>query len=98
MSTTIVRYELDPTRLDEHLGLIDAVFEGLASINSPGIHYEVCRSSEGMHFTHIATFDSPDDQQAFGSNQAFHAFTADIADRCVVPPAPVEQIPLHRVG
>ena len=98
MSSTIVRYELDPVRLDEHLALIERVFNGLASLNSDGIHYEVFRSAEGTQFTHVATFDTPEAQQAFGSNDAFHAFTADIADRCVVHPAPSEQIQLHRVG
>ncbi len=96
MPTTIVRYELDPARLDEHLALIDAVFEHLADTGPAGMEYEVFRSAEGMDFTHIATFEDGAAQQAFSGSDAFAAFTADIGARCVVPPGPAVQIAVHR--
>lgn len=37
MSSTIVRYQLDPTRLDEHLALIDDVFAHLTDVAPHGI-------------------------------------------------------------
>ena len=95
MSSTIVRYQLDSARLDEHLALIDDVFAHLADASPDGVDYQVFRSGEGMDFTHIATFESDDAQRAFGSSPAFQAFTADIAARCVTPPAPAAQIHVH---
>lgn len=92
MSTTIVRYSLKPDRLEEHLELIEGVFRSLAGIDVPGIHYAVYRSADGHDFTHIATFDSDEARQTFGSSPAFAAFTADIADRCDSPPDAVVQI------
>ncbi len=95
MPTTIVRYELDPTRLDEHLALIDAVFEHLADTGPAGMEYEVFRSAEGMDFTHIATFEDEAAQQAFSGSDVFQAFTAEIGARCVVPPAAAPQTAVH---
>lgn len=96
MPTTIVRYELDPARLDEHIALIDAVFEHLAEAAPEGMEYEVFRSAEGMDFTHIATFENEAAQQAFSGSDAFQAFTTGIGARCIVPPAPAAQIGVHR--
>jgi len=98
MNSTIVRYTLKPDRLDEHLALIDAVFAGLADVGHSGIHYAVYRSAEGFDFTHIAGFDSQEAREAFGTNTAFEAFTADIANRCESPPDAVPQVHVHAVG
>ena len=98
MATTIVRYSLKPDRMEEHLALIDAVFVGLAEIDEPGIHYTVYRSEEGSDFTHIAAFDSQAAREAFGANEAFAAFTADIAERCITPPDAVVQHDVASAG
>lgn len=98
MDSTIVRYTLKPDRLEEHLALIDDVFSGLDDIDNDGIHYSVYRSSDGLDFTHIAAFDSPEARAAFGTNSAFEAFTANIGDRCSSPPDAVTQIHVNSAG
>ena len=96
MRTTIVRYQLDPDCLDEHLALIDGVFEHLADVSAARLEYEVFRSAEGMDFTHIATFDDDDSGAALTGSDAFAAFTENIGDRCIVPPAPAVQLAVHQ--
>lgn len=91
MHAVIVRYQLDPTRLDEHLGLIDDVFGHLRENTPDGVHYGVMRSSDGTEFTHIGIYDDDAAQHAASGNEAFQAFVAEIGDRCLVPPAAVEQ-------
>lgn len=87
----IVRYELDPTRLDEHMELIAAVFDHLRSAQPEGVHYGVLKSADATSFTHIGIYDTPEAREAASGNDAFQAFVADIADRCITPPAGVDQ-------
>ena len=91
MVAVVVQYELKPERLEEHLDLIDAVFGELASAGIEGAHYGAMRSEEGHSFTHIANHESDEAGQAFSSMASFQAFTANIADRCIVPPHVVMQ-------
>jgi quinol monooxygenase YgiN len=91
MNAVIVRYELDPSRLEEHVKLIDAVFAHLRDARPEGVHYGVMRSTEGTHFTHIGIYDSERAQAAASQNDAFQAFVADIGERCIVPPHAVTQ-------
>ena len=45
MDAVIVRYELDPNRLDEHCKLIEAVFAHLRDERPEGVHYGVLKSA-----------------------------------------------------
>ena len=90
-NAVIVRYELDPDRLDEHVALIENVFAHLDATKPDGVHYGVMKSEDGTSFTHIGIYDSPEAMEAASGNDAFQAFVAEIADRCIVPPAPVSQ-------
>ena len=92
MNAVIVRYELDPDRLDEHVGLIEKVFEHLRSTAPDGVHYGVMRSADGTAFTHIGVYADDDARGVAGGSEAFQAFVAEIGDRCLVPPAAVEQV------
>ena len=85
-SAVIVRYELDPERLDEHLALIENVFAHLDATKPEGVHYGVMRSEDGTSFTHIGIYDSDEAREAASGNEAFQAFVAEIGDRCIVPP------------
>lgn len=98
MNAVIVRYELDPDRLDEHLGLINDVFENLRASAPAGVHYGVMKSADGTSFTHIGIYESEEAQQAASGNAAFQAFVAEIADRCHVPPSAVEQTVVEGYG
>jgi hypothetical protein len=90
-TTVIVRYELKPDRLDEHVGLIDDVFTHLNQTAPPGVHYAAFREADGYTFTHVGHYDSDDARTAASENDAFARFTAAIADRCEVPPAAAPQ-------
>ncbi len=91
MDTVIVRYELDPAHLDEHLALINDVFEHLRATTPSGVHYGVLRSVDGMSFTHIGLYDTPEARTIATGSDAFTAFGADVAHRCVVAPNAVAQ-------
>ena len=90
-SSVIVRYELDPDRLEEHVRLIENVFAHLESTKPDGVHYGVMRSEDGTSFTHIGIYESEEAQQAASGNEAFQAFVAEIGERCIVPPEGVSQ-------
>ncbi len=98
MSSVIVRYELKPERLEEHLGLIKGVFEHLRATAPEGVHYGVMKSADGTHFTHVATYDSDEARSAASDNAAFKAFSADIGERCITPPGPVPQEVIEGFG
>src|SRR4029453_13107412 len=95
-STVIVRYELKPECLDEHLGLIADVFKHLRAVAPDGAHYSVYRSAGGYQFTHVGRDDTDEARAAATENDAFAAFTADIAARCVTPPEGVPQQVVER--
>lgn len=90
-SAVIVRYELDPDRLEEHLGLIQAVFDHLEATKPVGVHYGVMKSEDGTGFTHIGIYETDEARQAASENEAFQAFVAEIGVRCIVPPEGVPQ-------
>ena len=90
-STVIVRYELKPDRLDEHVGLIEAVFAHLNATAPDGVHYAALREADGLAFTHVGHYESDEARSLAGENDAFAAFTSEIADRCAVPPAAAPQ-------
>ena len=90
-SAVIVRYELDPERLEEHLALIENVFAHLDATKPEGVHYGVMRSEDGTAFTHIGIYDSDEAREAASGNEAFQAFVAEIGDRCIVPPDGIPQ-------
>ena len=90
-SAVIVRYELDPDRLEEHVGLIESVFAHLEATKPDGVHYGVMKSDDGTSFTHIGIYDSEEAREAASGNDAFQAFVAEIGERCIVPPDAVAQ-------
>jgi hypothetical protein len=95
-STIIVRYELKPECLDEHVGLIAGVFEHLRAAAPVGAHYSVYKSADGYHFTHVGIYDTDQARAAATENDAFAAFTADIAARCLTPPEGTPQLVVER--
>ena len=90
-STVVVTYEIKPDRLDEHVGLIEAVFSHLNATAPDGVHYAALREAEGYKFTHVGHYESDEARAAASENDAFARFTAEIGDRCVVPPAAAPQ-------
>jgi len=85
MKTVIVRYTVKPDKSEENQGLIKKVFEQLAHENPNGLKYMSTVSEDGLNFTHIAMLENADDNP-LGRTEAFKVFTAEIKERCQVPP------------
>ena len=97
-STVVVRYELKSDRLDEHVALIENVFRHLNEAAPAGVHYAAMREADGNWFTHVGHYESDEARSAASENDAFAAFTAEIADRCVTPPAAAPQVIVGNFG
>lgn len=88
MRRLMVSYKVKPDRVAEHEALIRAVFGELASTAPAGIHYGAFKQPDGVSFVHIAFVSA--EKNPLDAIAAFKAFTAQIKDRCDVPPAAVE--------
>jgi len=86
MRNVIVRYQIDPSRRDQHLGLLREVFAGLAAAGPAGLRYTASHEPDGVSFTHVARIDTPDPSNPLAAVPAFAAFTRGIEERCVQPP------------
>jgi hypothetical protein len=85
MRTAVVRYQVKPDRLAEHERLARAVYEELEALAPPGFRYATLRLDDGVTFVHVAQTEG-DGPAPLPQLEAFRAFTAQIADRCDVPP------------
>ena len=85
-TTTVVRYKVKHGRGDENQALVEAVFNELRETAPEGLRYGTLRLDDGVTFIHIAVVEG---DNPLGQAAAFQAFTADIADRCDEPPAPM---------
>jgi hypothetical protein len=84
MKHVIVRYELEPGREAENEELVRAVYAQLERDRPPGIRYATYVLPDGVSFLHVATLAA--DANPLPTLEAFRAFTAGIAERCVKPP------------
>ncbi len=91
MSATIVRYRLKSDRIEENVAYVEAVFAELADAAPAGVRYATFQAEDGVSFTHVAVFDTPDAQGALGATAAFGRFVAEIGERCEEPPLAVPQ-------
>src|SRR4051812_28308531 len=87
MSAVVVRYQAKPDRADENQRLIEAVFTDLDQRRPKGFTYRVFRLEDGVSFVHVVIeHDDVAERDSLQDVPAFAAFTADIAERCDVPP------------
>ena len=83
----VVRYQTKPDRADENQALIERVFEDLDARQPAGFTYKVFRLEDGVSFVHVVIeHEDVAEPDSLNDVPAFRAFTADIADRCEVPP------------
>jgi predicted SnoaL-like aldol condensation-catalyzing enzyme len=87
MRNVIVRYQLKPTRREEHVGLLRDVFRALHAARPEGLRYSASVAQDGLSFLHIARIDAPQGNNPLDEVPAFSAFAKDIKSRCDVPPA-----------
>ena len=88
MRRVIVRYRVKPERVEEHEGLIRAVFEELAKKAPEGLRYGAFKQPDGVSFVHTAFVSA--ERNPLDAIAAFKAFTANVKDRCDEPPTTVE--------
>jgi quinol monooxygenase YgiN len=88
MDRTIVTYKVKEGRVEENEALVQAVYAGLEANGHAGIHYGTYKKEDGLTFVHIAAFESEEAREVFNANEAFKAFTAEIGERCDIPPKP----------
>ena len=95
MIRVMVTYKVKAESVAENERLVRAVYEGLAEIGDPDIHYATVKKHDGQTFVHLGVFPSREAQAVLSNSPAFMAFQKDLADRCEIPPNPE---PLELVG
>jgi hypothetical protein len=85
MKVTVVRYKTKSGSGDDNARLIKNVFAELEGKSPAGFHYVVARLDDGT-FIHFAVTDDPAAANPLREVDAFRAFQAGIAERCVEPP------------
>lgn len=79
----VIQYTVTADRVAENEELVRAVYAELAETAPAAMRYATMRLDDGATFVHI--YDG--DGDALRAVAAFRAFRADLADRCVTPPA-----------
>jgi hypothetical protein len=87
MKATVVQYKAKPERAAENQQLIETVFADLELRRPAGFSYQVFRLEDGVSFVHVVVELDAERSQSLTDVPAFRDFVAEIADRCVVPPA-----------
>jgi hypothetical protein len=88
MRKVLVRYKLEPDKIEENRELVKAVYAQLSERRPEGLRYTTLCSADGLTWFHLASIEGDDNPLA--SLPAFGAFGAGIRDRCAEPPAPVD--------
>ena len=89
----IVRYKVKPECAQENKVLIRDVFAELAETRPDGLHYASFVAQDGVTFYHVAKVTT--ENNPLPETASFKAFQANLKDRCVEPPTPVQ---LEEVG
>jgi hypothetical protein len=90
MTTIVLQYRAKPERTEENQQLIEAVFAELDQGELDGFTYKVFRLEDGVSFIHVWIEHDIADPGSLQAVPAFHAFMADLAGRCDVPPTAME--------
>jgi hypothetical protein len=88
ISSVVVSYTVRPEAIDEHVRLIEAVFEQLRNEQPDNIEYKVMRLGDGVSFVHVSTADTADGSNPLPELAAFKQFNQDAGARVATPPMP----------
>jgi hypothetical protein len=87
--SVVVRYTVRPEAMDEHVRLIQGVFEQLHREHPTGVaEYQVLRLEDGETFVHVSTHESDDGSNPLTQLSAFQEFGRDLATRVSTNPDP----------
>jgi len=99
--SVVVTYQLRPDALDEHVKLIEAVFEQLHREQPTDVDYKVVVLDDGVSFVHVSTTDVTDGPNPLTRLESFRAFNEGIEARVATPPTPTPASVVgsyHRAG
>jgi len=95
MKRIMVRYKVKPERVTENQNLIEQVFEQLSRERPAGVRYAAFKLADGVTFIHIVSIETSDGTNPLTNMAAFRDFVAQIRERCVDLPVPVELIEIE---
>jgi hypothetical protein len=73
---------------------IQSVMAELQKLNHPGVNYHVCLGPDGKSFTHLAFFNTPEDEQHLLTLPAFIHFQAELKAKGIETPPKQELLSL----
>lgn len=98
MRHVLVRYKVKPGEGPRNEELVRRVYEELHEKAPAGLSYATFALEDGVSFVHLAEVAADDDRNPLMEIAAFRDFTANIADRCDEPPAPVSMREIGAYG
>jgi hypothetical protein len=84
MNRVIVRYRVEPDRVEENLELVRAVYAELKETQPDGFRYSTFQLEDDVTFVHVAVVEGT--ENPLPTLEAFKRFQAGIADRCEEKP------------
>jgi hypothetical protein len=88
ITSVVVSYAVKPEALDEHVRLIEGVFDQLRDEQPANLEYKVLRLEDGVSFVHVSTAQTPEGANPLPGMSAFQEFGRDLASRVATQPAP----------
>jgi hypothetical protein len=85
-SSVVVSYTIKPECFEEHVRLIEGVFDQLRTQAPATVEYKVMRLDDGVSFVHVSTSDTSDGTNPLPELSAFKAFQQDLGARLATPP------------
>jgi hypothetical protein len=82
----VVTYQVRPEARDEHVQLINAVFDQLADEQPADVDYTVVCLDDGVSFIHVSVTRTDDGSNPLVALAAFAEFSGNVSDRTVDPP------------
>ncbi len=88
ISSVVVSYQVKPEAIDEHVRLIQGVFDQLRAEQPDNVEYKVLRLADGVSFVHVSSADTPDGSNPLPEMAAFQEFGRGLGSRVATPPMP----------
>ncbi|HKD97346.1 MAG TPA: hypothetical protein VKB69_07035 [Micromonosporaceae bacterium] len=84
----VVSYTVRPEAVDEHVRLIEGVFDELRAAKRADVEYKVMRLADGVSFIHVSTADTPDGANPLTALESFREFSRNLPARVATQPNP----------
>ncbi|MFL6071265.1 MAG: hypothetical protein ACJ72Y_08270 [Actinomycetes bacterium] len=88
ISNVVVSYQVQPEFYDEHVALIQGIFQQLQEERPSDLEYKVVCLEDGVSFVHVSTADTDDLSNPLPKLEAFQQFAKDLGSRVATSPEP----------